>query len=57
MITEFVIPNSLAKFSLAGAIIEDDTGLMKVKELTIKVATHLRWTGQLNLYIQNNTRR
>jgi hypothetical protein len=38
----FIIPNSLARFSLAGAIMDDDTGVMKVKALTINVATHLR---------------
>jgi hypothetical protein len=42
MTTVLVIPNSLARLSLAGAIMDDDTGLMKVKALTINVAIHLR---------------
>ena len=47
-ITEvFVIPNSLAIWSLAGAIMEDETGLMKVKAETMAVAAHFFFFDQL----------
>lgn len=36
----FVIPNCCAICVLAGAIIEEDTGLMKVNAETINVAAH-----------------
>ena len=40
-ITEvFVIPNSLEIWSLAGAIMEDDTGLINVNAETMAVAAH-----------------
>lgn len=47
MTAEFVIPNCAASASDAGAIMEDDTGLMKVKADTMAVAAHFRLNVQL----------
>lgn len=47
MTAEFVMPNSAASTSDAGAIIDDDTGLMNVKAETMAVAAHLRLKLQL----------
>jgi len=47
MSTLLVIPNSLATCAVAGAIIDEDTGLINVKEETTKVAAHFRRYGQL----------
>lgn len=45
--TVLVMPNCRAIASLAGATIEDDTGLMKVKDETIIAAIHFLRLGQL----------
>jgi len=51
MVAVLVIPNSCAMVSLAGATIEDDTGLMKVKDDTMNTVIHFLRMGQLhNLY-------
>lgn len=42
-----VIPNSRAICALAGAIIEDETGLMNVNAETIAVAAHFFLNAQL----------
>lgn len=47
MTAVFVIPNCAARASDAGAIIDEDTGLMKVKADTIAVAAHFRLKVQL----------
>ena len=47
MRTVLVILNSRAMLSLAGATIEDDTGLMKVKDETMNAAIHFLREGQL----------
>lgn len=47
MITELEMPRSAARASLAGAIMDDDTGLIKVNADTIAVAAHLRLKLQL----------
>ena len=47
IIAEFVTPKSWASCSLAGAIMEDETGLMKVNAETMTVAAHLRENFQL----------
>ena len=44
----FVIPNCWASLSDAGAIMEEETGEMKVKAETIAVAAHLRLNVQLS---------
>ena len=43
----FVMPNSPAICSPAGAIMEDETGLMKVNAETIRVAAHFFFLLQL----------
>lgn len=43
----FVTPNWPAICSLAGAIMEDETGLMKVNAETIRVAAHFFFFDQL----------
>lgn len=48
IVTVLVIPNSVAMISLAGAIMEDETGLLNVNEDTMTVATHFRWIVQLS---------
>ena len=45
--TSFVMPKLAASSSLAGAIMEDDTGLMNVNADTMAVAAHLRLNVQL----------
>ena len=45
--TELSIPNCSASWPLAGAIMEDDTGLMNVKADTIAVAAHFCLKPQL----------
>ena len=42
IVTLLLIPKVEATWSLAGAIIEEDTGLIKVNDDTITVAAHLR---------------
>jgi len=42
IMTLLVVPKVDATWSLAGAIIEEETGLMKVNDDTIAVAAHLR---------------
>jgi hypothetical protein len=41
-ITSLLIPKAEATWPAAGAIIEDETGLMKVNDDIINVAAHLR---------------
>ena len=48
MTTSFVSPNCLAICSEAGAIIDDDTGDMKVKADTIAVAAHFFLNDQMD---------
>jgi len=48
--TVLVIPNSFAMVPVAGATIEDDTGLIKVNNDTIAVAAHL----SLNFHLKGN---
>ena len=55
--TVLVIPNSWAIASLAGATIEDDTGLINVKDDTIIAAIHFLREGQLHDYgVRLNTK-
>ena len=42
-----VMPNSLATCAVAGAIIEEEAGLINVKEETTTVAAHFCRYGQL----------
>lgn len=49
MTTELWMPKSAASWSLAGAIMEDETGLMNVKADTMAVAAHLRLNVQLEM--------
>ena len=44
----FVMPNSCAICSLAGAIMEDETGLMNVNADTMRVAAHFFLEDQLS---------
>lgn len=44
--TSFVIFKSLAIEDIAGATMEEETGEMKVKDETTKVAPHLRFFDQ-----------
>ena len=48
MMTELVMPNCAATASVAGAIMDEETGLMNVKAETIAVAAHFRLKDQLN---------
>ena len=48
MTTLLVIPNSRGSWPVAGAIIEEDTGLMKVKADMIAVAAHFCLKLQLS---------
>lgn len=52
--TELVIPNCWAICSVAGATIEEDTGLMKVNAETMAVAAHFRVNTQLQISINLN---
>ncbi len=47
MMAVFVMPNWSARASDAGAIIDDETGLINVNAETIAVAAHLRLKLQL----------
>lgn len=44
-----VIPKSSATWDAAGAIIDEEIGLINVKEETIIVAAHFWWYGQLEI--------
>ncbi len=46
---ELVVPKSAASTSDAGAIIDDETGLMNVKVETMAIAAHLRLKLQLHI--------
>lgn len=46
---EFVTPKSPAICFVAGATMEEETGLMNVKQDTIKLAFHFRLRGQLKV--------
>lgn len=48
IVTVLVIPNSAATSPLAGAIIDDETGLINVNKDTMTVATHFRPVVQLS---------
>ena len=48
MMTVFVMPNSRDSWPVAGAIMEDETGEMKVKAETIAVAAHFFLKDQLH---------
>jgi hypothetical protein len=48
MRTGSLIPNSCAIVSLAGAIIDEEAGLMKLKAETTKVVAHFLWGDQLS---------
>jgi hypothetical protein len=43
----FVTPKSLASWAVAGATMEDDVGLINVKDDTTKLAAHFCLDGQL----------
>jgi len=45
--TEFVTPKSLASWGVAGATMEEETGLMNVKADTTRLAAHFRLNDQL----------
>lgn len=47
MRTLLVIPKSSATCAAAGAIMDEETGLISVNEETTTVAAHLRGYGQL----------
>lgn len=46
--TLLLTPKSEATWKVAGATMDEETGVMKVKEETTKVAAHLRRNGQLH---------
>jgi hypothetical protein len=55
MIAVFVTPNSRAICEVAGATIEEDIGLIKVKDDTTSVAAHFCRYGQLYGGFSENT--